>query len=250
MEDFKDAPTEVAPPLEKLFGTLNPFLSDVSNALDRRLTTKDNHASVYRSVTVTAPGETWTAPTYVNSWVDFASTLRTGGYRITPEGVVLVRFTVKSGVSGHIFTLPTGYIPSQDETHDGWSNGAGCAVTVNGQTNANPGRVVATNYTNTDVHGHFSFEASATGPAAAPAAFTGAGWPIALAPTGDDGRALGQAVEEVRLVRVTDLLAQTNKSHAAAAPDWVRDAKGGVRINRVAGLSPGRQYKLTFLLTA
>ncbi len=59
--------------------------------------------------------EGWTAPSLLNSWVNFGSGHRDAGYKKTADGTVHVKGMVKDGspVTGVIFTLPVGYRPSE-----------------------------------------------------------------------------------------------------------------------------------------
>jgi len=56
-------------------------------------------------------GETWHAPTFANSWVDVAG--GRAGYFIDATGRVQLRGQVVSGTAATVFTLPTGYRPTQ-----------------------------------------------------------------------------------------------------------------------------------------
>jgi len=58
--------------------------------------------------------EAWTAPTLLNSWVDFGSGFQGARYRITKEGIVMIQGLVKNGTAANadIFTLPAGYRPA------------------------------------------------------------------------------------------------------------------------------------------
>lgn len=61
-------------------------------------------------------GESWTAPTLQNGWVNYGSVFATAGYRKLPSGLVVVKGLVKDGTvtSGTvIFTLPVGYRPME-----------------------------------------------------------------------------------------------------------------------------------------
>lgn len=57
----------------------------------------------------------WTAPTFLNSWVNFGSGLEVAAYRRSRTGRVQIQGTVKSGTvsnSTPVFTLPAGYRPN------------------------------------------------------------------------------------------------------------------------------------------
>lgn len=64
--------------------------------------------------TITLPTQlTFTAPTLLNSWVNFGGAFTTAGYTKDGYGMVKLRGLVKNGTLGSpIFTLPSGYIPS------------------------------------------------------------------------------------------------------------------------------------------
>ncbi len=56
---------------------------------------------------------TITAPTYANSWVNFAGGIRAGGYYKTAANIVHLCGTIKNGTVGSkAFTLPAGFRPS------------------------------------------------------------------------------------------------------------------------------------------
>ncbi len=71
----------------------------------------------------------WTAPSLLNSWVDYGSPHEVAGYWKDPNtGIVYIRGTIKSGTTTNgtnIFQLPSGYRPSADliiATTDGGYN--------------------------------------------------------------------------------------------------------------------------------
>lgn len=62
----------------------------------------------------TGSSSAWTAPTLVNSWVNYGGTLCTARYRKIGDRVEIEGF-VKSGTIGaSVFTLPVGYRPPLD----------------------------------------------------------------------------------------------------------------------------------------
>mgnify|MGYP000406658769 CR=1 FL=1 len=66
-----------------------------------------------------ALGDTsWTAPTLLNSWVNYGAAYNTAGYMKDAQGFVHLRGLVKTGVAGTvIFILPAGYRPVKQELH-------------------------------------------------------------------------------------------------------------------------------------
>lgn len=244
MESFTDAPQEIQPTLKKVLESLNPFLRDSASALDKRLTARENMAAVYRTVTVTAPAQQWTAPTFSADWVDFGGAQTPTGYRIDESGRVYLRGLIKSGtVGGAAFTLPTGYRPGNQQIFATASNDLYGQVSV-----GDDGVVTVSVGSNTWVSlDGISFDAA--GPAAAPLATVGAGWPIALKAVDDNGRSLGMPVSGVEIRQVLDTSSGAATSHGAHGLHWETSKDGGALVRRIGGLSPGRSYKITFLMT-
>ena len=70
--------------------------------------------------------EAWTAPTLLNSWVNYGSIYQTAGYFKDSEGVVHIRGVIKSGTTTAgttVFVLPVGYRPSAYEIYPVDGNG-------------------------------------------------------------------------------------------------------------------------------
>jgi hypothetical protein len=63
---------------------------------------------------VTITQEAWTAPTLLNSWVNFGSGFQNARYRRDANGTIHIQGLVKSGSAANaiIFTLPSGYRPA------------------------------------------------------------------------------------------------------------------------------------------
>lgn len=95
----------------------------------------------FTTVTTTTTGSTivvdsFTAPTFLNSWVDFGGAFNTAGYYKDPFGIVHLRGLVKSGVvNTPIFNLPAGYRPTATEVFVTDSNSAHAQVTVSAAGN-------------------------------------------------------------------------------------------------------------------
>jgi tetrahydromethanopterin S-methyltransferase subunit B len=59
-------------------------------------------------------GESWIAPTLLNSWVNYGGVYAVAGYYKDPIGLVHIKGLVKDGTTGTaIFSLPAGYRPSE-----------------------------------------------------------------------------------------------------------------------------------------
>jgi hypothetical protein len=116
IEDFADAPKEMQPTLQKISTVLNPFLGDVKRGLEGKLTPAENLVFAEKVVTVRTPAHVYTAPTFLNSWVNFdTATYNAAGYRIDDDGRVWLRGLVKDGLwaGNAMFRLPVGYRPAK-----------------------------------------------------------------------------------------------------------------------------------------
>jgi hypothetical protein len=71
LEDFRDAPKEVRPTLERLIGLLNPFLTTVYGALAGNLTIGDNVVGMFKTFEITAGAAA------INNTFTFTHTLKT-----------------------------------------------------------------------------------------------------------------------------------------------------------------------------
>ena len=73
----------------------------------------------------TATQEAVTAPTLLNSWVNYGAGVQTAGYYKDKFGIVHLQGAVKDGTIGlAAFSLPVGYRPSATESFACASNGA------------------------------------------------------------------------------------------------------------------------------
>lgn len=77
------------------------------------------------------PGTAWTAPTLVNSWVNYGAGFDTAGYRIMADGTVMIKGLIKLGSSTvPAFTLPAGYRPSQQQVFTCYAFSGTCRLDV------------------------------------------------------------------------------------------------------------------------
>lgn len=83
----------------------------------------------------------WTAPTLINGWLPFGSGWSVPGYRKVGD-MVQLRGMVKSGTTGNIFTLPTGYASPNTMNFPAVSNDLFCQIRISGTG------VTALNYNN------------------------------------------------------------------------------------------------------
>ncbi len=75
----------------------------------------------------------WTAPTLLNSWVNYGGDEETAGYRKNSENWVIIKGTVKSGTvtpGTAIFNIPAGYRPLKNHIFAQDCSGAFGAVSV------------------------------------------------------------------------------------------------------------------------
>ena len=82
--------------------------------------------------------ETIIAPTLLNSWINYGGARRVAGYWKDKEGMVHLEGVIKSGTTTSptiLFTLPTGYRPSNREKFATVSNGAFASLFVDSDGN-------------------------------------------------------------------------------------------------------------------
>lgn len=245
-EDLPGSPDWV----DTLLMSLNPFEAATTLALTRGLTFADNVSAQVMTVDVVAPSPVWTevadqgkpAPSFLNSWVNYdAAAFNTAAFRVDASGHVLLRGLVKSGTIGtSVFVLPEGYRPAVDvgfATDSSSAFGAG-RVTKAGAVQANVG-----NNAWFFLDG-ISFDAAPR--CAAPVRWTGSGWPIPL-------KVSLPGVSWVLTTRAIDLDAPSGTKTtlaAGAVPEWTMGSDGRLLVQAVPGLTPGRNYRLSFLLLA
>lgn len=242
MEAFGDLPEDQSAAFESLVGLLNPFLNDTATSLTNSLNFSENFNAKYKTITVTVPAETWTDATLLNSWLAFGGGFSNPGYMITEAGIVKLRGLAKDGttVAGTaMFTLPVGYRPATPILFSTVIANAFGRVDITAAGNVQFTTGVGSSFVSFD---GIEFYADVSGPAAAPAAFDGPDWPIAIKPE------ISGLPKDVRLVQIRDLSGQSSTSVGGYSPDWSVGQNGNVIIKRIGGLSPGRKYQLTFLI--
>lgn len=93
---------------------LDRQISSVQAAARKRLTEAEGRLDTLEDT------PTWTAPTLLNSWVNFGSGGNSVGYWKDPSGIVHLRGLVKSGTPSStsvIFVLPADHRPAGDNHH-------------------------------------------------------------------------------------------------------------------------------------
>lgn len=90
------------------------------------------------NILTAANAVTWTAPTLLNSWVNFGSGYSNAGYRKDPStGIVYIRGLIKDGTATNgtvLFNLPSGYRPTGavmfPQTFSNGSAEAACRIVI------------------------------------------------------------------------------------------------------------------------
>lgn len=78
----------------------------------------------------------WTAPTLINSWVNFGAGFNNAGYYKDPFGVVHLRGFIKDGTSGSVmFVLPAGSRPTNSEVFAAAANSAFATLLIDNAGN-------------------------------------------------------------------------------------------------------------------
>lgn len=102
-----------------LYGSAKGAVTRLANGVTGQLLQAGASAPVWAGDTV------WTAPTLLNSWVNFGSGNQVAGFFRDANGFVHLRGMVKSGtLTLAAFTLPAGYRPSANVNFACVSNGA------------------------------------------------------------------------------------------------------------------------------
>ena len=118
LDGFQNLPANVGPAFDTLFNLLNPFLGDMSRAMNKRLTNGQNLATVVKTVEFTMPDDTVNL-TLSAPWVQYDSTGLTQhapAYRKTFDGKVELFGQAKNGnYSTVLATLPATCAPATEK---------------------------------------------------------------------------------------------------------------------------------------
>jgi hypothetical protein len=231
-EDFKDAPEW----FDRVVEQLNPFINDTNLALSGKLTLSDNTVADVKEITVTVPNRT--NATLENSFTTYAG--NTPKYWMNDDGVVELDGFVTRGAGApaagtSIMTFPAEYYPRSPQAVPVASNNGANVFGVAGVSTAGVVTWESGGVTWFSLSG-IRFRAAYAIP------FTGAGWPITVKPSFNTKPA------QVLVTRVEDTEKPGAVTAAPSVPDWTLSTNNTVQIRRVAGLSPGRTYRLTILV--
>lgn len=84
------------------------------------------------------PNPVWTAPTLLNSWVNYSAAFNPAGYTKLPTGEVVMRGLIKLGTAASVIcTLPVGYRPVQSEIFLCFATGQPQNVRIDALNNGN-----------------------------------------------------------------------------------------------------------------
>lgn len=73
---------------------------------------------------------TWTAPTLLNSWQNYGGAYRVAQYRKVGDRVEVRGFVKLGTLPGVIFTLPSGFRPTEKEQYNTTANNAAAGIEV------------------------------------------------------------------------------------------------------------------------
>lgn len=113
------------------------LVSLVNNATEKLYVDLNGFVSFPGTGTAVPPTITWTAPSLLNSWVNYGAPYFNAGYYKDALGFVHIRGLVKSGSSStaNVFQLPAGYRPANTTYLPAIGNGAMCNVSVDSSGN-------------------------------------------------------------------------------------------------------------------
>ena len=97
----------------------------------------DNQALSLKALTLYHTKKGWTAPTLLNSWVDYGSGFNPSGYLKDALGFVHLRGLIKSGTAptSIFFVLPVGYRPLYTNLYNVHAGGANGRVDIDAAGN-------------------------------------------------------------------------------------------------------------------
>lgn len=230
----------------QLVGALNGYFGQLDAALQGQLGLENLRLELVEA-TAKIPDPTWTALAFDTNWGNLGGVWQTARYRMLPGGSVdlqigAVTKSVALAAPDTIGILPVGYRPTLQVAI--WSIGDTGASRIDVQAN---GRLVAQGGTagggGTFLLGHpVAFQATATGPCAPVLPFSGADWPLRIK-TSLPSRAVG-----AWLAQAQDSESGASISVGPGAIDWEQDGDRRLVVRNVAGLQPGRTYRLRFLV--
>lgn len=230
-----------APWIEKLLRPLNAFAQSAINAINGNLIVGQNVKATYKTSRVTMPAIPWASITPTNGWTN-ASGEPPLSYYYDDAGLVYLRGSLAPGTktdATSIGTLPSGVRPATDTTlslpTDQGSSHGQITIKTNGEIQL------------FDVAGSVNFihVNSIVFPAVsprAPLAHIGPDWPLTLATD------FANPVAGVFVVKVVDLDGNETTASGISGVHWEPSGQNQVIIRRVNGLTPTRQYDISFLI--
>jgi len=234
-----DYPTQ-AEWIERLLRPLNLFSQSAVNAVNGGLIVGQNVMATYKTVRVTAPDLPWSNLTPQNGWTNVSGAELS--YFYDEKGTVYFRGQITAGTKTDgttIFTMPSGLYPKYNLRltlpHDDKNAAQGLLSSTDGTMKIyNVTGAAATLF----FMGVFYY--AATPPP--PLAYEGPDWQIKLATD------MPIPVKACFLAQAVDVANALNVSSGVSGVQWESTSRNEISVKRVNGLTPRRQYDLTFLM--
>jgi len=233
-EDFKDLVGDY-PEVERLLLRLNNFGTGVTSSLARGLTLGENVAAQIADIEVT-PADDWQTVSYQNGWTTFAGD-PVAQYVKLEGGLVRVRGRITPGSSGTVaFAMPADFAPSRTIYQSAVTSGIAQAQVQVGTTgNVTVSYIGAPSWVSLD---STTFVAADRHPDTNDHTATKVKLTLPQ----------GKRPRGVTVIRARDFTNRTEE-HVGTNPwvDWYDDG-GQLVIEHIAGLAPGRTYRLRLLI--
>lgn len=235
-----DYPTQ-AEWIERLLRPLNLFSQSAVNAVNGGLIVGQNVMATYKTVRVTAPELPWSILTPQNGWTNVSGAELS--YYEDSDGTVNFRGQITAGTKTDgttIFTMPNANLYPYRDTrfqlpHDDKNAAQGILSSTDGTMKIyNVTGAAATLF----FTGIYYFSKTPSGPSA----YVGPDWPIKLATE------MPIPVKACFLASAIDVNGSPNTSSGVSGIQWEATSRNEIQIKRVNGLTPRRQYDLTFLM--
>lgn len=246
VEDLTNLEPEVRKGISKLLNVLNPFLTSVTSALDRRLTFFENSAAVIKELEFTMPvtSASMTLTGYGTSeWSNPAASLiaRRTGNMVRLQGLLTHRSTNLTGFTTPIFKIPTGFIPERTFIDSCSYNYKPASMDIAALT----GIVYLAEATDTTPSSHIDISTTYS---------TKDDLPVHPAPFPlfVDVSSLPFKPTICEVLKIEDLNSKAGICHKPDLAWNVENVQGKntVKIKRADGLIDGHKYKMTVICTA
>lgn len=243
-EDLTGLEPEVRKGIGKLLAVLNPFLSNVTDALNNRLSFLDNMACVIKTIEFTMPVNhvSMTLTGYDTAeWVGNENSLvaqRTGN-KVILQGLLQHRATNINTLSIPIFQIPEGYRPQKTFIQAASYNYDQASLYFQ----ATSGNVYMVLSADTSASGHIDVATEYYTPDDTPA--YAEPFPLKV-----DVSSLSSKPIICQAIKLEDLTSKTFKFSTMPELAWTVENDGGsrvVKIHRAEGLTEKHKYRMTVL---